>query len=280
MRDRCVISGEQAKTATEAANGRVSDREIDWAEVLDVALKSPGQLSNTYSRVHRYSFLNTILLLSQGARGPTTSYKGWQGLNRQVNKGERGYNIVRPITVKSKYEVDDEGKPKTFTSFKLVRGAFTYNQTSGEELPEPEIPTWDFNLALGRLAIEEVAYDHVDANCQGYATGRKIAVSPIAKFPDKTRAHEAAHVQLGHTANMTAGDSNLIRGVKEVQAESVAYLLFTELGLQEFFDPVESRGYIQHWRQDQELKPNIIRQIFSATDAILKAGYPEVEAAT
>lgn len=256
-------------------------REVDWTAVMETALNSPGQLGTTYNRFHNYSFLNTILLLSQGARGPVASYKRWHDLGRQVMKGERGYEIVRPITVKRE---DENGEPETFTRFKVVRGAFTYSQTSGEELPEPDLPAWDFKRALGKLAITEVPFEAIDGNAQGYAYQMKIAVNPAAVYPVKTRLHEMAHCVLGHTTRprVKVGDPvdelERDRGIRELEAEGTAYLTLTELGLSEFFNPAESRGYIQHWLDKREAPVKSIRAIFKATQLILSAGYPEAAA--
>lgn len=251
-------------------------REVDWNSVLQTALKSPGELGSTYNRFHRYSYLNQIMLLMQGARGPVASYQRWQTLGRQVRKGERGYEIVRPITVKAKAETGEGEEEKTFTRFKAVRGAFTYRQTDGEELSEPEVQAWDYKRALGKLAIDEVEFDHIDGNCQGFAVDRNIAVNPAAVYPVKTRIHEMAHVVLGHTTSHN-GDVALEydRGIRELEAEGTAYLTMTELGLTEFFNPSESRAYIQGWIGGDEVPDRSIRSIFKATNAILNAGYPE-----
>src|ERR1700733_2888874 len=90
---------------TDQATSRTRNpREVDWTAVMEAALNSPGQLGSTYNRFHSYSMLNRVLLMMQGARGPAASYERWKGLGRQVMKGQRGYDIVRPILVKSRSE--------------------------------------------------------------------------------------------------------------------------------------------------------------------------------
>lgn len=267
----------QARLETPAEEAApLKDRKLDWHAVLETALNSPGQIGQTYNRFHNYSFLNQVLLLMQGARGPVASYQRWQALGRQVQKGERGYEIVRPIMVKAKEQPVDGQDEKRFLRFKVVRGAFTYSQTAGEELPEPEIPSWDYKRALGKLAITEIPFDHIDGNCQGFAVDKKIAVNPVAVYPVKTRLHEMAHVVLGHTTSRQGGGAlEYDRGLREFEAEGTAYLSLTELGLSEMFDAAESQAYIAGWLGRQEVPDRSIRSIFKATQTILEAGYPE-----
>jgi hypothetical protein len=82
----------------------------------------------------------------------------------------------------------------------------------------------------------------IDGNCQGYASGQTFALNPVAALPHKTRLHEMAHIVLGHTQEFTMTDSERTpKDIKEVEAESVAYILCSILclpGLE------ESRGYI------------------------------------
>src|SRR5205807_1446722 len=81
----------------------------------------------------------------------------------------------------------------------------------------------DAARALEALAITEEPFAALDGNCQGYARGRAIAVSPVAASPHKTRFHELAHVVLGHTTEHEQTDSeDTPRSLREVEAEAVA----------------------------------------------------------
>jgi hypothetical protein len=77
--------------------------------------------------------MNQILLLMRGVREPVAAYERWRSIDRQVLKGSKAAEIVRPITVTRKN--DDGEVESTFTRFKSVRCLFTYSQTEGEELP-------------------------------------------------------------------------------------------------------------------------------------------------
>jgi hypothetical protein len=127
---------------------------------------------------------------------------------------------------------------------------------------------------LEALGIVEEAFNMTDGNCQGYARGRSIAVSPVAELPYKTRFHELAHVVLGHTAEAEAGltDSELTpRSLREVEAEAVALICLEALSLP---GAEHCRGYVQHWNQHRGNDPipeRSAQRIFKAADQILKA---------
>ncbi|TMD69892.1 MAG: DUF1738 domain-containing protein, partial [Chloroflexi bacterium] len=75
-------------------------RTIDWGKVIEEALTAPGNLGDTYNRFYQYSFFNQMLLRLQGVNEPVATYKKWQELGRQVLKGSRAKEIVRPIFAK------------------------------------------------------------------------------------------------------------------------------------------------------------------------------------
>jgi hypothetical protein len=54
------------------------DNKLDWQQLIDEALTMPGHMGDTYSRFARYSFMNTILLMMQGAEGPVAGYDRWR----------------------------------------------------------------------------------------------------------------------------------------------------------------------------------------------------------
>ena len=82
--------------------------------------------------------------------------------------------------------------------------------------------------------------------------------------------HELAHIVLGHTAESIMSDSEEApKNIKEVEAESVAYILCSTLELPGI---EESRGYIQSWLADEKIDDRSAQRIFSAADIILRAG--------
>lgn len=69
-------------------------------------------------------------------------------------------------------------------------------QTEGAEYQSNPLPDWDESRALGALAIERTPFDELNGNIQGFASGREVAINPLAAMPAKTLFHELAHVAL------------------------------------------------------------------------------------
>jgi hypothetical protein len=64
-------------------------------------------------------------------------------------------------------------------------------------------------------------------------------------------------------------DDRTPKDIREVEAESVAYILCSVLDLPGL---TESRGYIQNCLDGSEISDKSAQRIFSAADKILKAG--------
>jgi len=245
-------------------------KEIEWSRLLEESLTAPGSRGNTYNRFYNYSFLNQMLLFSQGVNEPVATYKKWVELGRQVQKGSKAKAILRPVAYKEKNELGvEESKVK---GFKMVNCLFTLSETEGDEIPEYEPKAWSAERALGALAINRVQFQLLNGNAAGYSIGRDVAVSPIAPYPLKTLVHEIAHVDLGHTSPEQLSEYQAHRGIKEFQAESTAYLALNELDALDAMNPSESRAYIQGWLHNERPDDKSIRQVFTSVDNILKAG--------
>jgi len=159
----------------------------------------------------------------------------------------------------------------TFTRFIYRRNWFVLAQTEGADYTQHPPAGWDKARALPALNVAEIPFEHYDGNVQGYATGRTVAVSPVAAHPFKTLFHELAHVIIGHTAEAEMRDDERTpRNIREVEAEATAMLCCAALSLPGLDD---SRGYIQHWyATGQPIPEASARRIFKAADQILRAG--------
>jgi len=73
-----------------------------------------------------------------------------------------------------------------------VNNWFVLAQIEGAEYQPEPLPTWDESLALATLEIERVGFDDLDGNTQGYASGRRVTINPVAAMPHKTLFHELA----------------------------------------------------------------------------------------
>lgn len=252
-----------------------NSKSVAWATMLQDAVTQPSVISKCYSTFHTYSMGNQLLAWSQlMARdmplSPIATYKRWAELGRQVKKGAKALQLVMPVTI-SKKDNAGEKTGDVFNLFMLKNNWFTLDQTEGDAYaPEIVIPAWDKIKALDTLQILEVSFASSNGNSQGYTTGKNIAINPVAALPHKTRFHELAHVVLGHTIEGAMHDNDMTpRDIREVEAESVAYILCCVLELPGL---IESRGYIQNWLQGNEISDKSAQRIFSAADKILKAG--------
>jgi antirestriction protein ArdC len=258
-------------TTAETTPTQTRNRAPDWQRLIEVALDSPGSVGNVYNRFYEYSFLNQMFLRMQGVGEPVATYKRWQRLGRQVLKGSKASAIVRPIVIDRK---NDEGEIEgRMLRFKVVNCLFTVSQTDGEPLPEVELPGWDLDTALQTLEVTRRPYELIDGNTQGYSWGRNYAINPVAADATRTTFHELGHIVLGHTTPQPAEDQAAgHRGEREFQAEATTYLTLSELDQLTPDSASHSRGYIQHWMNAERPSDRAIRQVFAATDTILKAG--------
>jgi len=236
-----------------------------WRRWLDVA-----------ARFHTYSLNNTLLLLAQKPDATSVAgYTTWQQLGRQVTKGEQGLMILAPVTRRA----DPADPPAATTptpapepvgvdpgagSRRVVgfRPAYVWDvsQTTGEPLPTPPAPRllagqappglWD---ALAGLVTER-GFTVARGDCgganglTGYAS-RTVRVRADVDDAQavKTLAHELAHVLLHDPGDFPAGGTAGCRGSREVEAESVAYLIAADAGL----DTADyTFAYVAGWAAD------------------------------
>src|SRR5438034_8351184 len=258
--------------------------EIQFRQLLDEAVSKPGTLMRAYSLFWNYSLGNQILALIQADKrgiqlGPIASFNRWKELGRYVKKGQKAIELCMPVTVKRtiKEQGPDGNNVYTevaFRRFVFRRNWFMLSQTDGSEYQMPAIPTWERSRALRTLGIEEIPFEMLNGNCQGYAKGRQIAINPVAQHAAKTTFHELAHVELGHTSEAVHDSESLPRSLKEVEAESVALLCLESLGM----DGAEfCRGYIQNWLSGATIPERSAQRIFAAADKILKGGIERTE---
>ncbi len=219
----------------------------DWQRALTVA-----------ARFHDYSFANTRLIWAQSiARGGTPSrvagYRAWQKLGRNVRKGERGLQILAPVIRKVTPDSGEE-EEKRVVGFRVVH-VFDITQTDGDPLPEVPITLVEGDLPSHweqiRGLITESGFDLqvADLDRLGEANGvtdwKQRDVVVRASLPGaqrfKTAVHELAHIRL-HEPNSEGRPS--CRGIIEVEAESVAYMVCGGLGID---SAGYSLGYVASW---------------------------------
>lgn len=246
-------------------------------EVLETLLTVPGDVGQAYSRFHNYSPRNIAFLAMQGCPPePVATFRKWQELDRQVQKGQKAFSILRPIQVRLDKEGEEQGDDadlKMIRRFKVVRALFAYSQTAGEELPHVEPRDWSTERALGVLGIKMMPFELYQGNVGGYASGRSIAINPLAPYPLRTTLHEMSHVEHGHTTPENMKAYGIHRGQMEFEAEASAYVTLNALGELPNEVASVSRGYVQGWLQDERPTDQSLRNVLNVSTRVLNAGY-------
>lgn len=234
----------------------------DWCRYLGFQSKlhqySPNNVMLIWAQ-HAAAFADGRV----GAPEPSVvaGYRTWQALGRQVERGQRGYAVLAPMVVRRRVAVGDSGDSRpleageapTDGESELLRTAlrgfriehvFDVSQTSGQELPEPVVPellTGEAptglraavqNLIEGQgFRVESVPSASALAGANGVTEWSSARVRVRADMDDaaqvKTLIHEAGHVLL----HRSPAARSMSRSQKEVEAESVAYIVAAAHGM-------------------------------------------------
>ena len=214
---------------------------------------------NTMSKFYSYSANNCLLIMLQCPHATLVAgYRKWEKeFERHVKKGETAIRILAPWTHKKKVE-DENGDESeiTWMTFRPVP-VFDYSQTEGKELPDicgrltGDVDE-DLLEKVKSISPVPVAFENIAGSAYGYFSrteGRIVVKNDIARQHQlKTLIHEIAYATLHcKGAELEKADRN----TKEVQAESVAYVVCQYLGI----DTSDySFGYVAAWSKDREVK--------------------------
>ena len=233
------------------------------------------------AKFHRYSANNTIAIyLQRPTASLVASFSDWRRKGRKVKKGEHGIKILAPHVIKD--TDDDTGEIKQRLGFHIAY-CFDVSQTDGADLPEGPARQltgsvdgyahiWDTLLAVSPVPVSIEPIEGCEANGYYSHTDQRIVVRDgLAELQRvKTAIHEIAHAML-HAKGAEEADAD--RSTREVQAESVAYVVCRALGL----DTSDySFGYVAGWSSDKELKAlkASLDAIVRTSDKIIKAFEP------
>lgn len=234
----------------------------DWARALAFA-----------ARFRARSFSNTLLIWAQheasyeAGRVPdpmpsyVAGYRQWQGLGRQVEKGQPGYMIFAPVTGRfassnpaasdswRRLGKGEQPRPGEVVRSKMIaaRPAYVWDvaQTAGDPIPEPPSPRllegeapaglWGGLAALVEergFAVLRVPHEGMIHGANGVTdyTAKTVAVREDmdSAAQVKTLAHELGHVLMHGPDAETARQH---RGIGEVEAESVALMIGAAHGM-------------------------------------------------
>ena len=237
---------------------------------------------NTMSKFHNYSFNNTLLITMQKPEATLVAgYQAWQKkFNRHVKRGEKGIQIIAPAPIREKQEIEkidpvtkepvigDDGQPETeivemvIPRFRVTT-VFDVSQTEGEPIAELEVPEltgsvqfYDtFMQALQNISPVPISMMNVEGEAKGYyhQTEKYIAIKEDMSNVQtmKTGVHEVSHALLHDREVMDAEGVLKDQTTKEVEAESIAYIVCNHFGL----DTSEySFSYIASWCESRDMK--------------------------
>lgn len=226
--------------------------------------------------------LLTMQMAQRGPMKPTlvAGYKEWERHGRYVLKGEHALYVITPRTARIT-PADEQGQafgarePELAASgdgehrSRIVgwrgQAVFDVSQTEGEPLLVPiagqlEVPPqedsctqlWESLTGVVRNARYNIVVSEMQAGlADGYTDhGRRlISVGSWLDAKDRvaTLAHELAHASLhvpGDAIGALYGSSSEHRGLAEIEAESVAYVVLRAHGLDR---GAQSAAYLAGW---------------------------------
>lgn len=231
------------------------------------------------SKFHHYSFGNALLILFQCPTAThVAGYNTWKQLGRQVRKGETGIQILAPCGFRATQErektdpqtgqllYDPDGNPLTEkvqmspNRFKVAY-VFDLSQTEGRELPNIGVSElsgevtdfadiYDRLTALSPLPVEQEQFPDEAKGYTSFAEQRIVVRPGMSEVQTiKTLVHEIAHAKLHDPAQITPEERKQ-RREKEVEAESVAYVVCQHFGIE---TSDYSFGYVAGWSKGKEL---------------------------
>ena len=259
------ISTEQRQQAAEALHESIA--------VQVASLRESGEWERFLAfagAFHSYSLSNVLLILSQYPTATRVAgFRKWQILGRQVRRGEKSIRIFGYRTIKTDDHTDtttagegqaEAGERARVRAVYPMLSVFDIAQTDlidpnagdpsalaqqleGEDPAGIAAAVTDYLTEAGWTVTREV----LPGSANGYTTtdgSRRVVIdadlSPAQTA--KTALHEAAHVLLH--ADDEPGEYAAHRGIKETEAESVAYVMAGLLGLD---TAAYSIGYVAGW---------------------------------
>lgn len=265
----------------------------EWQQFLDFA-----------RNLHSYSLNNLLLILSQNRNASAVAgFRKWKELNRQVRKGEKSLKIFG--YGEKKMTADEEAEAEALNlpikrnakgdAVKIYFPMLSVFDIAQTDLIDPEAgdpstlaqPLTGDDAEGIAAAVRHylttqgwsVETEYITTGANGYTTtdgSKKIAIhDQLAPAQTaKTMIHEAAHAIMHE--NITYTEYIEHRGIKETEAESVAYIVAATLGLD---TSAYSVGYVAQWSNaDTGLIKETAARVLKAAHQIIEAITEEADA--
>lgn len=239
------------------------------------------------SKFHTYSANNQVLIAMQMPEATAVAgYNSWiRNFDRHVKNGEKSITILAPMKVKIKIDTDRrdaDGKviqeERETIKFRPV-SVFDVSQTEGKPLPQiiseltGDVSRYEQLLDAARQAAPyPIEIGAVEGSAKGwcnYAQEKIVIKEGMSEAQTlKTAFHETAH------ARIHGGDTDKSREQKEVEAESIAYVVCSHFGL----DTSDyTFGYVATWAGRQDI--NLLKQSMQTISQTAKSIITDVERA-
>ncbi|RXN51049.1 hypothetical protein C1H88_00025 [Streptococcus agalactiae] len=235
---------------------------------------------------NNYSSRNIQLIKSQLPEATmVASFNEWKKRNGSVNRGEKAIYIQAPVSVIRK---DEKGNPildpktgekETITYFKPVP-VFDVSQVSPQQGKELNIPKMvaDIPEQLDKSyyqniyrSLRDISQNENHVSIRFRDLGREdgfynpntndIVIKKGMSYERtlSTLIHEIAHSELHNNQSLTERlGGQLTRSTKELQAESIAYVVSSHLG---FDTSQESFPYLASWSKEKDGLTNLTAQL-------------------
>ena len=199
-------------------------------------------LLKVMSKFRHYSVNNCILIASQYPEATyVTGYGKWKTMNRIVKKGEKAIRIISPCLYKVTNE--ETGEEEELLRFRAA-SVFDISQTIQipgtpqlrfeiEELTG-DVPDFDRLIkAITKVSPCPVSYVEISDGAKGYYRPADNTIAVCEGMSQlqtvKTLIHEIAHACLHNPEASKICEKD--RNMREIEAESTAYIVASCLGL-------------------------------------------------
>ena len=233
------------------------------------------------SKLPDYSFNNCILIGIQtgGKARMCMGYSSWKKLGRNVKAGEKGIRILCPSPKKISVEENKkdsegniiygkDGKPVKEKVTKVIPGykvgyTFADYQTEGKPLPEichkieGSVEGAEKLLKiLQDISPVPLSFESIDGPMNGYYSPSEKKIVVKEDLPPNHKIHTCLHEITHATLDLNGTDKDATRGMKETEAESVAFVVMKNLlGDQLTTEDLGqySFGYLNSWATSDDL---------------------------
>lgn len=216
----------------------------------------------TMSNFHNYSFGNCCLIFSQKPGASfVAGFNSWKKQGRFVKKGEKSIRITAPSPIKKIEEINGKKEEVVIPLFKAVN-VFDISQTDGEPvkntsiLPSLEGEVENFDKIIDVLKkttnckvsfVNSTSENPMAINrdqTKGWYDKKLKEIVVLDTLPPKQQIKTLIH-EIAHEYSDLTNKTNGTKAEKELEAESVAYIICDKLGI----DTSDySFGYLQSYK--------------------------------